>query len=390
VGEDEDLIRVEEGPQTIDNVKISKFAPNKFSIVKVVNTDAANSVYYRSDGIDPTAAAPTPTLGGFEIPPSQARVVILTPKSGDAVLKMIAATAPVVVGFQKLTFRNNVIAAIIAAASYVAVFLQQQLIAVVNSTTLKLAGAYLTLRADTYSAKTPGTAVTLTPLAQADGVIIGAPGSATFAAPTRIGPSANDFLEIGTNGFQLRQNNGVQLYADNTSVLQLRNAYSLILQNGAGADPRHTFTPTEQVLHTPVAGGNISQTKVSREFPIVNAALVSVNDLVEIAPNSSNRVQKSAIASANLVIGVCTAGGTGNPAGTVFGRVMMYGYLTGVLIADTPGVTAGQFIKPGANTSNRVISAAASAAGAFGICLLTASAGNPTDVFITGPRSPGA
>ena len=340
-------------------------------IAQIVMWNAgATSVWVRMDGSDATTAWPS-----REIPAGQPRVVILTPENGDAVLSAIAATGAVNVSIQEFRFRSSLIAELVGAASLLATFFIQSFWEAVSATAVRLAGAYTEARADTVRNKTAGTSLQLTVQSYAtEGIGIG--DVTPVASRVDIGRATGGRYAMGSTGSTGFVNLTAVIEFIST-YFSIENAVPFIMNAGYNADPRHTLNSTDRIRHTPVAGGNVSQVMDTADWVIKDAVVVTVNDLVEI-DGSGNRVQLAG-ASSTGGAGIVLSGGTGNPAGTVMARVREIGVLVAAVAADVAGVTAGQYVFPGATNPTTRLGSKATIEGSIGKCLLSAGGGALTD-----------
>jgi len=346
-------------------------------LVIVYNPSTNSNNVFLALNRDATTAAVT---GQTVVSPGQYAFFILTLNDNGSGIQGIAATGNTVVtvfrqSFRTLEERNSIMGGAFGGA------LAAQFWVAISGTQVQLSGPFVEARTDTLRNKTAATAMQVTVQNIAtEGLSFGPVG--TGAGLVSVGPSNNDYFRVAANSqtVQIAAARSV-LFASTGTVFDEAATRPVQVANTGGADPRHTLSSTAQVLHTPVAGGNTNSTFQSFEFPITNGSVVVIGDTVEFGNNGSNRVNAAGIGSANIILGVALAGGTGNAGGTVFARVAVSGFINTV-VADTGGVTALQYVKPGANTANRVISTAALAVNSFGRCNLTAIAGAVTSIFL--------
>lgn len=333
-----------------------------FEIIYIINPSSTGITAYVNLRGGPATSADAPIGSG--------QGLVITLGESDVGASIVAASATPTVILLRESFQSQEAFLIFgpvfiaAAAQFAAMWFAA------SATQLQPVGPFTGARLDTARG-----------IAAAGAMTLGVTGNATFGVPFLMGSSAGDYAEIGTNGWQVINAGSIRLYMDNTSVLSLRNGYSFVQHFGAGTDPRHTIAPTQQVLHTPVAGGAIQSLLVCYEFPVANGSTVTAGDIVEFNNNANNRISSSAAGSVQIILGIAQTTATGNAGGTVFARVAVEGWVTGT-IADTGGVTVLQYIKPGTTTANKVNSTAALAVNSFGRCTLTATATNPTSYMI--------
>lgn len=350
--------------------------------IKVKNPSAnANSIYVRTDGTAATASA----TASDEVAPGQTRDWLFDPEDGDATWSIIAASSDTTVIVTRQTFRSRLILEVVGWAAAIAVTILSELW-IAAAGVVQLAPGYSEAQVDTLRARTASTRLTIAKDGSGTyGITIGTTGNPQGNANVLMGYDSNAYMEWGSGSLQALFSTTLR-WQSTASGFSLENATPLVVRSGNGSDPRFTMNSTDFIAHTPVAGGNIRSSCHCIELPIKNGSTVAAGDLVEFAANTNNNsVQSAAAASANMQIGVCVSGGTGNAGLTVFARIVIMGYVPSVFLADTGGVTYGQYAKVGGNNANRVISTAAASLANFGMIVLTATAGNPTSIFFKGP-----
>lgn len=353
---------------------------NGYEAWTITNPDTnANAVFYNTK----TNATVTATQSKA-IRPGQQVVIFVDRESQKNGVSLLAATAQTTVIIEKEFFRSRLLFQIgkWAAAVATAVAISFWRLVSGSTTAIEPVGGVTEVRGDTIRNKTAGATMALTTQAATDPILIGAGSGTASQAILRQSASGPAIVSTAT-ATSLESAAGVSAINITSAEVQHRQVGTTpdVYYNASGADARHTMNATNLVHHTPSSGGVIDSVKRCYELPIANTIVVAPGDTVEFVNNTNNRVGPSAIGSAQIILGIAITGGTGNAGGTVFCRVAVEGWLTGV-IADTGGVTVLQYIKPGANNANRVISTTALAVNSFGRCTLTAAATNPTSFML--------
>lgn len=330
-------------------------------LVVVYNPSTNSNTVFLSLNRDATTAAVT---GQVAVAPGQYAFFILTQKDNRTGINAIAATGNTVVTVQRQSFRSDLERLAVMGGLYGGAVAGQYWVAI-SGTQIKLAGAYTEARADKISSKTQAGAGGFLDLSSATQVAL-------------VSPNGNTYRVVKDGSLEDTISSTARQTLDATG-LNLFNSTPVIIFAGA-SDQRAFIDAVGLVASTPTAGGVIDSSGFDMKFPIKNGAVIAAGDLVEFQPNTDNRVQSAAAASVNTQVGFCITGGTGNAGGTVFARVKLIGIVTS-LLADTGGITADQYSKPGLNTANRVISTAAIAVNSHGRALKTAIAGAATTIM---------
>lgn len=331
------------------------------------------------------AAAVAAVSGQVVVAPGQFSLpFLLNMKENSGGINGIAETGDTVVTVFRAPFLSPELynAAVVAFAAGV---IAAQYWVAVSGTAVALTGAFTSARADAIQNKTAATDVSVSNRdTNTAGVAIGAgPNHGLANGSVVIGLGGNG-IEVASSATDVRVS-GTTYARFEASDLRIAAAKSIIQDNGVlgSADPRHTLSSTDRVMHTPVAGGLLSSTMDSIELPIANSVVLAVGDNAEIV-GGNNRVQLGTALSTGAV-GPVIVGGTGNAGGTVFARIRINGVLAQTLIADTAGVTAGLYLQFGAVNPAARVQDKATVEGTFGRTLTTAASGALTDAFLRGP-----
>lgn len=354
-----------------------------FVLIQVFNDDPSNlnDVFVSISG----QASTTPTAGSGSVRLGQRSApfsVLLDSKSNPNGVSAIAATGATRVTVVRTTFPDaEAFYAAVAGFAAAAVSLNNIWV-VVSGTVVQLNASWTEARADTFDSKTAANGVRLGASMPAGGVGVGSVALAAASARLGVGTTYMDLL--AASAAWIRSGTSVLVANSTKSYFNgLGTGTGLEFDAADGTDTRHTLSSTARVLHTPVAGGAINSAQDCLEVPIVNAAVVAVGNIVELAGGGANACQAAAAGSTRSVLGIAVAGGTGNAGQTVFARVAFFGIYFG-LLADTTGTVEHQFVRPGGTTADRVESTATPIANSFGKALTTAVSGGACAIALRG------
>ena len=364
----------------VDTTAVLESLSGDYQFWTLENPDTnAQSIFYNQN-----ATASTTATQSKPVRPGQTAFFFVNAWDNPNGVSLIAATAAQTVNLVKETFRTRLGYQIAVLAAGVAASVVNFWQAVAGSTTVvQMVGGRTTWRA----------ASGADALIQNDqgntglNINAGANGDANLLADGTGGAALNssdatDFIKMSSGSMNITRASTQIVQLTDSAYAHRVSTAPITLTDGGLTDVRHTLSSTHRVLHTPVAGGDIDSVLDTIERPIDDGVVLAAGNSLVMVSSTTGRLALATTANVTQgVLGICVVGGTGNAAGTIFGRVAILGWFYGIL-ADAAGVVGGQFVKPGTTTANQVESQTTPSLITFGRALITRANGVATELYL--------